>query len=454
MASARAARSVQPSLARVGAAAAGVEPARRDTERRAMRPRRRRVPRVDPDPFHHLRVEGPLVAVRGDEHRLGQPLGQPQRHLAAPVSHHHLPGPDPQLVQVAGAGGVVTGSGEAGAELGRGAEQPGSHQRDHLVQVLQPVLHRSGGQQQQEPRGERPDQLPGRAVRGPQPVCLVRDHQIPPAAGELALQRVPARRGQRDQQHRPAAAAVRDPASSGDDGRRQAELALQLVAPLLDQAGRGEHERAFGQAPQPQLGQDQAGFDGLAQPDLVGQDRPAAHAAQHRGCRFALIVERLERQLRQGQERVETGPAQHRNRLIHQGGCCRVDRRAGGQPGQQPGQGSRQDRLIENRRGVGQPWQEVSGHRSSQRSRTPASTGLYWCRPRARRRPPLGRPLRPATEPVVALRQPSSPSPCRLQHCLYLRPDPHQQAAVRAGGQASMAVVTLRRSGWASRSSF
>ena len=36
MASARAARSVQPSLARVGAAAAGVEPARRDTERRAM----------------------------------------------------------------------------------------------------------------------------------------------------------------------------------------------------------------------------------------------------------------------------------------------------------------------------------------------------------------------------------------------------------------------------------
>jgi hypothetical protein len=110
---------------------------------------------------------------------------------------------------------------------------------------------------------------------------LVRDHQIPPVAGQFAPERVPAGRGQRRQQHRPAAAAVRNTGSSGQDRRRQAELALQFVPPLFDQARRGEDERAVGQAPQAQFGQDQAGFDGLAQPHLVGEDRPAPHSAQH-----------------------------------------------------------------------------------------------------------------------------------------------------------------------------
>jgi len=31
------------------------------------------------------------------------------------------------------------------------------------------------------------------------------------------------------------------------------------------------------------------------------------------------------------------------------------------------------------------------------------------------------------------------PRPCGRQHCLYLRPEPHQQVAVRAGGQGTMA---------------
>lgn len=39
------------------------------------------------------------------------------------------------------------------------------------------------------------------------------------------------------------------------------------------------------------------------------------------------------------------------------------------------------------------------------------------------------------------------PRPCRRQHCLYLRRDPHQHGAVRPGGHAAIPAVTSRRSG-------
>jgi RNA polymerase sigma-70 factor (ECF subfamily) len=48
-------------------------------------------------------------------------------------------------------------------------------------------------------------------------------------------------------------------------------LAPQLAEPLHDQGSRGDDERAVGPAPSQQVVQDQAGLDGLAQSDLVGQ---------------------------------------------------------------------------------------------------------------------------------------------------------------------------------------
>ena len=166
MASARAARSAQPRLASVGAAAAGrgARPAG-SAERSASAARGRRVSRVTPDPLDQLHVEGPLIGVR----RGPAPFRRAAAAAATPTSLRRwrtitfrvLARSSSRLRGLARS----PRSGVTGAELGRGAEQPGRHQGDHLVQVLQAVLHRSGGQQQQEPGGQRPDELPGRAVR-------------------------------------------------------------------------------------------------------------------------------------------------------------------------------------------------------------------------------------------------------------------------------------------------
>jgi hypothetical protein len=61
----------------------------------------------------------------------------------------------------------------------------------------------------------------------------------------------------------------------------------------------------------------------------------ALRAAQHGGGGLPLIVERLERQLRQRQQGVEPRAAQHRDRLVDQCGNGRIDGRRGGQPAQQ-----------------------------------------------------------------------------------------------------------------------
>jgi len=50
--------------------------------------------------------------------------------------------------------------------------------------------------------------------------------------------------------------------------------------PLLDQPDRDQDQRPGRQAAQAQLTGDQPGLDGLAQPDLVGQDRAATHRPQ------------------------------------------------------------------------------------------------------------------------------------------------------------------------------
>lgn len=59
-----------------------------------------------------------------------------------------------------------------------------------------------------------------------------------------------------------------------EDQPLQAELVLQLLVPLLAQVRRNDDEDLpppFG----PTLGKDQAGFDGLTQTNLVGEDHAA-----------------------------------------------------------------------------------------------------------------------------------------------------------------------------------
>ena len=84
------------------------------------------------------------------------------------------------------------------------------------------------------------------------------------------------------------------------------EFGLQLLPPLPDQRRRGQHEHALDHAAQQILLEHHAGLDGLAEPDLVGQQHPAAKLLQHLAHGLDLIPEGLDAaQMRQAKQFVE-----------------------------------------------------------------------------------------------------------------------------------------------------
>ena len=116
------------------------------------------------------------------------------------------------------------------------------------------------------------------------------------------------------------------------------ELAAHLALPLLDQRGRRQDQGGADQAAQAQLGEDQAGLDGLAQADLVAQQRPAAEALQDRLGRADLVIEQLHvAHQRQTDQPVETGVGAELGGLAGQG----EQRQRGPLPG-----GRLQERLV------------------------------------------------------------------------------------------------------------
>ena len=54
------------------------------------------------------------------------------------------------------------------------------------------------------------------------------------------------------------------------DLERQRELVVEFVAPLVAKRRRGQDEHAADAPPEQQFGEDQAGLDGLAEADVVG----------------------------------------------------------------------------------------------------------------------------------------------------------------------------------------
>ena len=115
-----AARSVQPSLARVGAAAAGVDPASRDSRAQGQPPRRRRVPRVGPGSVPPAPRRGPARRCPGgpapSRRAAGAAATRPRCAGGAPSPAGSWPATRPGCAALVG---VVTGSGVAGAELAR-----------------------------------------------------------------------------------------------------------------------------------------------------------------------------------------------------------------------------------------------------------------------------------------------------------------------------------------------
>jgi len=87
----------------------------------------------------------------------------------------------------------------------------------------------------------------------------------------------------------------------------QGELAAHLALPLLDERGGRQDEDRADQAAQAKLGRDQAASIGLAQADLVAQERLAAESlVEHGSGRARLVIEQLHvADLRQTDELVE-----------------------------------------------------------------------------------------------------------------------------------------------------
>ncbi|MDH6438194.1 hypothetical protein M2158_006735 [Streptomyces sp. SAI-144] len=74
-----------------------------------------------------------------------------------------------------------------------------------------------------------------------------------------------------------------------DDGELQAELLGHLVAPLEGEAGRTDDHGAAGPAAQHELLHDEAGLDGLAEADVVGEEEVDAGRADRAGDRLQLV---------------------------------------------------------------------------------------------------------------------------------------------------------------------
>ena len=115
-----------------------------------------------------------------------------------------------------------------------------------------------------------------------------------------------------------------------------AELAGQLLLPLLGERGAAQHGQAARVALLQQLGRDQAGLDGLADADVVGDQQPDRVLPQRHQQRDELVGAGLDREPGQRPERPGAGAEADPQRRAQQPGArrgadvLRVRRREGG----------------------------------------------------------------------------------------------------------------------------
>ena len=139
-------------------------------------------------------------------------------------------------------------------------------------------------------------------------VGFVDDHEIEAAAGDVRGMLAAARERERGYhallRPEPRRVATQERVMGGGAG--DVELGLELLAPLPDQRGRGEHKHALDHAAQQVLLEHHAGFDGLAEPDLVGEQHPASELLKHLAHGLDLIPEGLDAvEVRQAEQLVE-----------------------------------------------------------------------------------------------------------------------------------------------------
>ena len=242
-----------------------------------------------------LRVDVPFQSA--NDHVV-HPPAHGRAHLAGAGEAHGV-----QHLQQAGEGAGV-------AVVGRGGEkQPvlelGRHQPEHLAE---PAVFAEGGRHQV--------------------VALIDDQQVPgqmgralrrAAGGQELLQHVrlaqvviggddPAERAPRVGVH-PQAAAQALGRRAVHDVEPERELLPEFFLPLPAQRGRGQDQDPSNTAPQEQLGEDQPGFDGLAQTDVVGQQQADARHAERLQQGDELVVLDADAAVERTRHRLAAGNA-------------------------------------------------------------------------------------------------------------------------------------------------
>ena len=79
-----------------------------------------------------------------------------------------------------------------------------------------------------------------------------------------------------------------------DDGRGDVEAAGQLTGPLIAEAGWGQDQGAVGVSSHQQLFEHEAGLNGFAETDLVGEQQPGRLATKDGKRRLQLVSEQVD----------------------------------------------------------------------------------------------------------------------------------------------------------------
>src|SRR6516164_2128370 len=138
---------------------------------------------------------------------------------------------------------------------------------------------------------------------------LVDDDEIEAAADEARCMFAATRQRKRSDQILVIPEPARVTAQQCVLGRRarNIELGLKFFPPLPDERRRDEHEHAVDDASQQILLEYHPGLDGLAEPDLVGEQHPTAKLLEHLAHGLHLVPERFDAaQMRQAEQFIET----------------------------------------------------------------------------------------------------------------------------------------------------
>jgi hypothetical protein len=160
---------------------------------------------------------------------LSEPLLQHERYLAAAMPNHHFPRLTLQRIDVRREFAALA-RGIRPAKRRQRAEQPGAHEIHEVEEIVEAILDRRCGQEQEPARPQRFDQFCRRALRVSQAVRLVGDHQIPFDARDLFRPAGAARRCERgdDRQGHAHVHGIADRVT--DDGVRPVHAPSRTVA--------------------------------------------------------------------------------------------------------------------------------------------------------------------------------------------------------------------------------